>query len=361
MSAFGQGRALVIGLTDYHAMPSLPDAIRNDAAALRQMLVSPRCRCPEDRVTSLIDAQATRAAILDTLDQLARDATDQDTVLVYFAGHGGRLAGSADACFLVHDTAPADLAGTAIAASTLVEKLAAIGARRLLVFLDGCHAAGAAVSQALPAFTPGLEHEALAPLLAREGRAIVSSSKATELSLVPDGDTHSLFAKHLLRGLLGESAVGGLVTFGRLADHVAARVSAGARTLGQAQTVLYDMPMSMRLLVLAYASPDAASSTMQAMTLPSPARLRQRIVDSVPDRAALARFVGELSDLIGASGYTQAGQPLVLSIDALGGPETPISDLAQSLVDRLRTPRLLEYLVLAVEERRMPRARRGTI
>jgi Caspase domain len=358
MSAFGQGRALVIGLTDYHAIPSLPDAIRNDAAALRQVLVAPRCGCPEERVTSLVDAQATRAAILDALDQLARDTTDQDTVLVYLAGHGGRLAGSSDACFLVHDTDPGDLAGTALSARALTEKLAAIGARKLLVFLDCCHAAGAAVSQAAPSFTPGLDHEALAPLLEREGRAVVSSSKASELSLILDGDSSSLFAKHLLRGLQGDAGVGGLVTFGRLVDHVAARVAAGARGTGKVQTVSYDAKQaSLRLLVLAYASSDASASTMQAMTLPSPARLRQRIVDSIPDRSELERFVSELSDLIGATGYTQAGRPLVLSMGELGGPDTPLPDLAQNLVDRLRTPRLLEYLVLAIDERRKPKAR----
>ena len=176
MSSFGQGRALIIGIAGYQMVPSLPDAIRNDANGLRQMLVSPRCGYLPERVTSLIDAQAMRQAILDVLDDLAREVTDKDTVFVYFSGHGGRTPGSSNAYVIVHDTDIADLANTAISAALLTDKLAAIGAKKLVVFLDCCHAAGTAVLKEASAwkapFTPGLDSKELAPLVEEEGRVI---------------------------------------------------------------------------------------------------------------------------------------------------------------------------------------------
>jgi hypothetical protein len=359
MSSFGQGRALVIGIADYQTVSSLPDAIRNDAAALHQMLVSPRCGYLKERVASLVDALATRKAILDALDQLAQETTDQDTVLVYFSGHGARRAGSSDAYVIVHDTALGDLANTAISAATLTEKLAAIGAKKLVVFLDCCHAAGTAVLKGSVAgqavLTPGLDQKALLPLIEEEGRVILSSSKATEVSLILAGDSNSLFTKYLLLGLQGEAAVGGVVTFGRLADYVATKVAAAARAIGEPQTVIYDAKKA-SLLVLAYAPLDDAPSTAKAMSSLSPVKLRQRIVDGFPDWNEFDLFVSELSDVINATGYAEAGRPLLLSMSALGGPGTPLPNMAQNLVDRLKARGLLEYLVLALDERRTPPA-----
>lgn len=359
MSSFGQGRALIIGIADYQAVSSLPAAIRNDASALHQMLVSPRCGYLKEHVTSLVDAQATRKAILDTLDQLAQETTDQDTVLVYFSGHGARLAASPEAYVIVHDTALSDLINTAISAATLTEKLAAISAKKLVVFLDCCHAAGTAVLKGAVAgqapLIPGFDQKALSPLIEEEGRVILSSSKATEVSLILAGDANSLFTKYLLLGLQGEAAVGGMVTFGHLADYVATQVAAAARTIGQTQTVIHDAKKA-SLLVLAYAPPDDAPSTAKAVPPPSPVKLRQRIVDGFPDWNEFGLFVSELSDIINATGYTEAGPPLLLSMGALGGPGTPLPNMAQNLVDRLKARGLLEYLVLALDERRKPPA-----
>jgi Caspase domain len=358
MSSFGQGRALVIGIASYQTVRSLPDAVRNDANALREMLVSPRCGYLRERVTSLVDSQATRKAILDALDDLAREATDNDTVFVYFSGHGGRPQGSSDAYVIAHDTDSADLANTAISAALLTDKLAAIGARKLVVFLDCCYAAGTAALKQADAweerFTPGLDVKALAPLIEEEGRVILSSSKATETSLVLEGDSNSLFTKYVLLGLGGEAAVGGVVAFGRLADYVATKVAAAAHGIGRTQTVIYDAKKA-TLIALAYAPPDPAPPAAKAMALPSPSKLRLRIVNGFLDFGELGLFVADLSDMINATGYTEAGRPWVLTMGTLGAaPGTGIETIAQNLVDRLKSRGLLEYLVLALDERRKP-------
>ena len=78
---FGQYHALVIGNNGYRSLPRLRTAV-NDAKAAARLL--------EDhygfRVTLLIDA--TRADILRALRKHREKRTDQDNLLVYYAGHG---------------------------------------------------------------------------------------------------------------------------------------------------------------------------------------------------------------------------------------------------------------------------------
>jgi len=42
-------------------------------------------------VTTLLDAQATREAILTAFDQLATDTNDGDAVVIHYAGHGSQI------------------------------------------------------------------------------------------------------------------------------------------------------------------------------------------------------------------------------------------------------------------------------
>jgi hypothetical protein len=143
-----------------------------------------------------------------------------------------------------------------------------------------------------------------------------------------------------------------VVAFGRLADYVAAKVAAAAHGIGQVQTVIFDAKKA-SLIVLACAPPKAGFSPAKGATLPSPSKLRQRIVAGFPDFGELGLFVAELSDMIDATGYTEAGRPWVLTMGTLGAaPGTALDTIAQNLVDRLKARGLLEYLVLALDERR---------
>jgi|694.fasta_scaffold36332_3 hypothetical protein len=52
------------------------------------------CRSSNELSTTLTDACATRAAILAGIDELVDRSTSGDTILFYFAGHGGRIVDS---------------------------------------------------------------------------------------------------------------------------------------------------------------------------------------------------------------------------------------------------------------------------
>ena len=79
--------ALLVGVGDYPGAEMDLEGPAHDVAALRRELVE-NLGYPEARVKALVDADATRASILDSLRQLARDTAPGDFVLLYLSGHG---------------------------------------------------------------------------------------------------------------------------------------------------------------------------------------------------------------------------------------------------------------------------------
>jgi len=77
---------LVIGIDNYLRWPKLRTAV-NDAKALRDVLTS-RYYFDKDHLYELYDADATRANILSTLRNLAKQVKPEDSLLIFYAGHG---------------------------------------------------------------------------------------------------------------------------------------------------------------------------------------------------------------------------------------------------------------------------------
>lgn len=200
MSIFNQGYALVVGVGG-----DLPGTV-DDAAALAEILTAPgRCAYPPAQVRLLPGEQATRAAILAGLDQLAA-APEEAAVVVYFSGHGYRVASAMGTAYflLPHGYALDDLAGTCIRGDEFTAKLRAIRARKLLVLLDCCRAGGIGEPKA-PGLTfvkSPLPPEAESILAAGQGRVIIASSREDEYSFA--GSPYSAFTVALLESLSGQ-------------------------------------------------------------------------------------------------------------------------------------------------------------
>ncbi len=81
--------ALIVGVSTYSvpeipALPGVPLDIASARAIARAMGI------PDQRITVLRDAQATKQGVLDALEQLAATATEGGRVFIYFSGHGTR-------------------------------------------------------------------------------------------------------------------------------------------------------------------------------------------------------------------------------------------------------------------------------
>lgn len=179
---FTQGHALLIGVGG----PDLPGTI-TDAQGLGDILRHPAyCAYPPNRVETLTAEGPTRQHIRDALARLAERTSEQDTVVVYFSGHGYRVTSSMGAAYylLPHGYDVDRLYETAISGQELSAALLSIPHRKMLLLLDCCHAGGLDNIKA-----PGLTlTPAAIPLEAAEkfgegsGRMVIASSFAHEKS-----------------------------------------------------------------------------------------------------------------------------------------------------------------------------------
>lgn len=208
---YPQGHALLIGVANYQQVTNLPAAILNDARDVAATLTSPDyCGYESVNVVTLLDGQATRAAVLNGLAELAARAGTDDTACVFFSGHGAIVGdvGAEDSVLVTVDTNLADMERTSISSDEFAHALAQIKAKRVLVFIDACHAGGASVSKTLTdgrghQFKSGYTSNTFIKLAIGSGRALIASCRADEVSAVFPGARNSVFTTALLAGLRG--------------------------------------------------------------------------------------------------------------------------------------------------------------
>lgn len=125
--------AVMIGIEKYQdaALASAPHAAA-DAAAFAAALDA--LGLPADNRALLLDAQATRTAVLSRLRKLAKSPPEAELLILWWGG----LAFSEDGdCFLAcHDTQADDLAETSVALSAVLDTLKKAKRPRAVLFLD---------------------------------------------------------------------------------------------------------------------------------------------------------------------------------------------------------------------------------
>ncbi len=150
-----------------------------------------------DLTLLLNDQEATRQAILDALDALAKKAGPDDLCVLFLSGHGDyreeKLPNGAPKSVFVFcppDYDPTRPHGTGITNEELFEKIAAIPCQKLLI-LDACRA-GATVAGDSPArgFAPD-----------GQGPIILAGCGASQSSLEHPLFSHGLFTRAILDAL----------------------------------------------------------------------------------------------------------------------------------------------------------------
>ncbi|SFR34140.1 PGAP1-like protein [Robiginitalea myxolifaciens] len=214
MSQLNNAHALLIGIDYEDGLDT-----RGDAKDLAAMLTDPtRCGYPEENVSLLLGEEADRKGILNAFDKLIERTDDQSAVFLYYSGHGDVL----DDVFhfvpygIVEGMEYDDYTAAWVTAAEVREKINALATRRLIFFMDCCHATGMAVggfdprisgenssdSEGEPAFD---KMEGLAQKVDNEkGISIIASCKEDQLSYQLNADKNSLFTKYLLKALNGE-------------------------------------------------------------------------------------------------------------------------------------------------------------
>lgn len=246
----GSRHGVVIGIEEYRDSRLNLRCARADAQAIYDLMVDSECGMfPEDNVWLLLDGEATRESVWRTLSSLRRQAGEDDTVWIYYAGHAAPE--ESNLYWVTHDADVDDLYGTGLSDVQLSRVLNDIRARRLLVLLDCCHAAATAL-QKNPTRAVLTAEEVFAGYKG-EGRITISSSDGKEKSVELSDVGHGAFTYFLERGLRGEADQdgGGVVTAGELWNYLRGKVTDASRRAGNAQTpvligeMTHDVPLSL--------------------------------------------------------------------------------------------------------------------
>jgi hypothetical protein len=191
---FGTYHALVIGIDKYRSVTPLKTAVK-DAKTVADLLQ----REYGFKVTLLIDP--TRNQMLDSFDDLRRRLTDNDNLLIYYAGHG-HLDTDSDRGFWLPVDADANRRANWLSNSDIADVVRGTRAKHVLLVADSCYA-GTLTRSLSVQMTVLDDFSRLAQKRART--ALVSGG----LEPVEDagGGDHSVFAKAFLDALRANTGI----------------------------------------------------------------------------------------------------------------------------------------------------------
>jgi len=225
--------AVVIGISHYakggtEQINDLQYADR-DARSVLDFLKSPAGGGVTDEDSLLLlDQDATTESVRHALFNFLTKPQEQDTVIIYIAGHGAPDPNDPrNIYFLTADAKPDDMGATAFPMFELQDVFERIlKAKRVITFADTCHSygftgarAGAGSKRANNLVNQYLQHYA-----SKGQRAVITASDISESSFEDAkwGDGHGVFTYFLLQGLQGKADANhdGVVTAGELFNYV---------------------------------------------------------------------------------------------------------------------------------------------
>jgi uncharacterized caspase-like protein len=194
--------ALLIGVSEYEGLNPLLSAVE-DVDALYRVLVDPeRGDFLINNVTALKNPD--RQQMEEAIYWLFHDRHQDDLVLFYFSGHG--IKDNRNNLYLGTRITCKDRGSlfqpSAVAATYLHQRIEASGSQHQIIILDSCFSG--AIAQGMTVKDDGTVR--LEDYLGGKGRAILTSSTATEYSFGAEPTEHSdtglsIYTRYLVEGI----------------------------------------------------------------------------------------------------------------------------------------------------------------
>lgn len=238
-SVQGQKWAVIIGISDYK--DSRIAGLRYsaaDARAFNKWLVSQKGgRYAPSRVKMFLDSKATAQNIRNALFNWLGQALEEDTVMIYFAGHGSPQSPDypQNLFLLPYDAQYDDVATTGFPMWDIETALKRfIKARKVVVIADACHSGG--IGQSFDIARRATRGITINPISSGiqnlskigDGIAVISASDDRQFSQEGKnwGGGHGVFTYFLLKGLNGEADYNkdGHITLGELIPYLSEQV-----------------------------------------------------------------------------------------------------------------------------------------
>jgi hypothetical protein len=239
--------AVVIGVGQYQstAIPSLRYSVA-DAELVQQTLVG-QAGFKKENVLLLTDKTERKPTLRDLKwalgTFLARSAKKDDLIVIYFAGHGapeidprGTESDGLAKYLVPSDADPNDLYSTGLPMDEFQTIFDRIEADRVVVLLDACYsgAAGGRTFASRRTRAARVDEVFLDRLTRSKGRAIITASRASEVSIEVPELGHGLFTFYLVQGLRGAADLDrdGIVTLQELYQYLEQQVAQKSRSVG---------------------------------------------------------------------------------------------------------------------------------
>ena len=190
----GAYRALIIGINDYKD-PNIPDlqTAVSDAKDMAELLI----KRYGFQVTLLLDQKATKEAIYLALRSLASSTKSDDSVLIYYAGHGDLDRTYNDGWWIPADAEGGNLL-TYLDNVQVQKSMRNMNARHVLLISDSCYSGTLfGQSRAVP---QAIDNKYYVNLYNEKSRWGMTSGNKTPVSDAGSGG-HSVFAYQLLKEL----------------------------------------------------------------------------------------------------------------------------------------------------------------
>jgi hypothetical protein len=204
-----QKYALVVGIGRFKdaSIPKLQYAAK-DAKDVAALLADPQHgNFDPANITLLTDEQATRAAILNAMQQIFLQAREEDLVVTYVSSHGSpaeQERGLGGIGYIVtYDANVKNLWVDGLEYKDFAKKTMMIKARRKVTFLDTCFSGEASKrgEKALAIEGLGVDEGTAKMFLSGEGTFVITSSSANERSWESERIQNSYFTFYLLDAL----------------------------------------------------------------------------------------------------------------------------------------------------------------
>ena len=267
--------ALIIGIGQYERKDDvnpLRFAVR-DATAVRDALTDQQAGTFwGDHVLLLTDTapqEPTKSNILESLAVLKNKTQPEDTLLIFFSGHGYQKGKEIyllpqDAKFLI-------LEDTAIPLTVWKERIAEIPAQTKIIILDACHSGGVEKKKGgIGEMTSEFE-QSIAPSAFDFGQAVLSSSKQEEASFEDEDSGHGVFTRYLLESLSGQGDTNGdkIITLKEVSDYVEQKVRAWGAQHGKSQTPCLKSSLTEDVVLALATSAEEAPQSIQFIPMPT--------------------------------------------------------------------------------------------
>ena len=196
--------AVVIGIGQYRERLPSADYADRDASLMSEYLTK-AMGYQEENVVLLLNDRAAKSDLEKYLEGwLPNRVEKDDTVFIYYSGHGSPNPKTGEAYLVPYDGDPAFLTKTGYPLKRVYEDLAKLPAKEVVVVLDSCFSGAGGRSVIAKGMRPvGLSVES--PILASGKTVVLAASAGDQVSSTYDQKGHGLLTYFFLKGLQGDA------------------------------------------------------------------------------------------------------------------------------------------------------------